>query len=154
MQANRQAWLPEGLWPGQAGSANVLFHHKPVRAAMCTVVVGNDHNNLSWMKKSLDQFSVSNGVRDDDTTTIVTTDDTLLGFAANHRVAANYFPHSPAASPPSIQWHQSYCDQQSSASYSAPFESFCGRLEIVGQSGRHKTKKQVPGNPQPCPLKL
>ena len=147
MQVNRQTRLPKGLWPDRAASADVRFHHKPIHSATCTVVVGTDHNNLSWIEKSLDQFSVSNGVRDADTT-IVTTDDALLGFAANHRVAANYFPHSPATAP-SIQWHQSCCDQQGSASHSAPFESSAAGSKQWDSKGGARPENKCPAIPNP-----
>ena len=119
MQVNRQARLPEGLRPDQATSANARFHHMPVDKAICTVVEGKNHNAFSWPEKSLDQFSVSNGAQGNDATSIVITGGALLGLAANHRVTANNFPHSPA-DPPSNQWHQSYCDQQSSVPHSRP----------------------------------
>ena len=146
MQVNRQTWLLKGLRPDQAASANIRFHHKPVRAAMCTMVVGNDHNYLLWMEKSLDQFSVSNG--DDDTTTIVTTDDAPLGLAANHRVAANCFPHSPATAP-SIQWYQSDDDQHSCASHSAPFKPSATGSKQWDCQGGARPKTKCPAIPSP-----
>ena len=119
MQVNRRARLPEGLRPDQATSANARFHLMPVDKAISTVVVGKKRYAFSWPEKSLDQFSVSNGVQGNDAASIVITDGALLGLAANHRVTANNFPHSPA-DPPSNQWHQSYYDQQSSVPQSRP----------------------------------
>ena len=133
MQVSRRALLPERLWPDQADSANVLFHRRPVRSTMSTVGVGNDHNNLSWMDKRLDQFSVSNG---DDDTAGVTTDDALLGLTANHR--ATYAPRS------TVQWHHS--DQQGACSHSAPFEtSTAGPWD--SQGARPKNKRPPIPNP-------
>ena len=132
MQVSRRALLPERLWPDQADSANVLFHRRPVRSAMSTVGVGNDHDNLSWMDKSLDQFSVSNG---NDDTTSVTTDDALLGYTANHRVAANY------ARPATV--HHSYLDQQGAFSHSAP----SGTPAWDSQGARPKNRRPAIPNP-------
>lgn len=140
MQVNRPAWLLKGLWPDQATSANTQFHHKPVRAAMHPVVVGNSHNSLLSLEKSLNQFSISNGVRDDDTT-IVTTDHAPLRFAAND------FPRSPAT-PPSTHWHRFYRDQHSSASYSEPFKSSsAGSKQWDSQGARPKNKYPAIPNP-------
>ena len=134
MQVSRRALLPERLWPDQADSANALFHRRPVRSAMSTVGVGNDHDDLSWMDKRLNQFSVSNG---DDDTASVTTDDALLGFTANHRAAATYAPHN------TVRWLHSY--QQ----HSAPFEtSTAGPWD--SQGARPKNKR--PTIPDPAHL--
>ena len=143
MQVNRQAWLLEGPRHDPAASANVRFHRKPVREAVCLMVVSSGHNNLSWMEKSLDQCSLC------DSTANVTTDGALLGLAANHRVAANNFPHSPATLP-SIQSHQSCCDQHSFVSHSAPFESStAGSKQCDSQGGQdQKTRtRQSPTMP-------
>ena len=125
MQVSRRALLPERLWPDQADSASVLFHRRPVRSAMSTVGVGNDHDNLSWMDKRLDQFSVSNG---DDDTASVTTDDALQGYTANHRVAAN------SARPATV--HHSY------RSHSAPFGT-----SWDSQGARPKNRRPAIPNP-------
>lgn len=94
------------------------------------------------MEKSLDQCSLC------DSTANVTTDGALLGLAANHRVAANNFPHSPATFP-SIQSHQSCCDQHSFVSHSAPFESStAGSKQCDSQGGARPKNKDsaIPNN--------
>ncbi len=74
---------------------------------------------MSWPEESLDRSFVSSRAQGDNTISIVPTDGAPLRLAASRRVTANDSPYSPA-NPPSDQWHQFCCDQQSSVAHSRP----------------------------------
>lgn len=149
MQVNMQTQLTEGPRPGQATSANPRFRHKPLHRAICTEVVGKDHNAYPCPEKSLDQFSVCSGVKGNNNTSIVTTDGPLLRVVGNQRGMANNFPHS-LTNLPSNQAHQSYCDQHSSVLHSqTPYGSSTADSMHRGARSKNKCPATLNSNSAP-----